>query len=413
MGIIADENAAFAPPVTFSKQIKTAKKLVRELQSEKCDLIICLSHSGVEKEKTGNWAGEDANLASKVSGIDVIISGHTHTKLDKPLIVNGVPIVQAGEYGKYVGKLDLALNNGTATATGYELIAVDDRILGDRKVQELIDDQKKNVTETILKSLDLTYAGKVAENDFSVECNEGGDYENSNLGPLVADAIHSYINTHTKSGTDVSMVAVGVVRDNVLPGIQSAPDIFRIMSMGSGSDNIPGYPLAKLYVTGKELKSIMEILLVSAKSTPGNYCYYSGLKAEYDPGKGLLKKITKIQIVNSDGALRDVDFSKKNKELFSITANSYMLQFIGIIKKMSFGLINVVPKDASGQLVKDIKTSIIDMDEGKTGIQEGKEWLAIMEYVKAMKDLNNNGIPDIDPAYKSPEKNLIPISAGK
>ncbi len=112
MGQVADENAAFAKPVTFAKQIKTAKKLVKELQSENCDIIICLSHSGVSKGKSGEWTGEDVKLAEKVKGINVIISGHTHTKLEKPIIVNGIPIVQAGEHGQYVGKLTVTVNSG-------------------------------------------------------------------------------------------------------------------------------------------------------------------------------------------------------------------------------------------------------------------------------------------------------------
>jgi 5'-nucleotidase len=76
-----------------------------------------------------------------------------------------------------------------------------------------------------------------------------------------------------------------------------------------------------------------------------------------------------------------------------------MLKFIGIIKKKSFGLINVVPKDADGNKVTDMKTAIIDMDSSKAGVQEGKEWLALIEYLMQMKDTNGNGIPDIDKKY--------------
>jgi 5'-nucleotidase len=237
-----------------------------------------------------------------------------------------------------------------------------------------------------------------------------GDIEGSNLGPMVADAIYSYVNNHVKSGTDISMVAVGVIRDKIVPGFQTAPDIFRVMSMGSGNDNVPGYPLARLYVTGKELKSILEILQVSYKSTPANYCYYSGLRVELNPDKGLLKKITKIEIIHPDGSIKEVNFSKKNKELYSITANSYMLEFIGIIKKMSYGLINVVPKDAAGNIVSDMKTAVMDIDNNKDGIQEGKEWLALVEYLSSMKDTNGNGIPDIDNKYRVPVKSIFPVN---
>jgi 5'-nucleotidase len=81
-----------------------------------------------------------------------------------------------------------------------------------------------------------------------------------------------------------------------------------------------------------------------------------------------------------------------------------MLEFIGIIKKMSFGLIKVLPKDASGNPVTDMKRAVIDMDEDQPGVQEGKEWLALLEYIRSMKDIDNNQIPDIDRKYSVPVK---------
>jgi 5'-nucleotidase len=407
MGVVADDNAALAPPVTFSKQIPAARKMVKELQNEKCDIIICLSHSGIEEDGKGGWEGEDVDLAGKVKGIDVIISGHTHTLLDKPLIVNGIPVVQAGEYGKNVGKLSLTLKNGIVTVDAYTLIPIDDNIAGDKVIQELIEDQKLIVNAEVLKPLGMNYELPVVESDFLLECNEMGDIKGSNLGPMVADAIYTYVNYHSDEGTDVSMVAVGVIRDRIVPGKQTAADIFRIMSMGSGNDLVPGYPLSRLYVTGKELKSILEILQVAYKSTPANFCYYSGIKVEFNPEKGMLKKIKKIEILNPDGKNMVVDFSKKNKTLYSITANSYMLEFIGIIKKMSFGLINVVPKDKMGNKVADMTNAVIDMDSKREGLQEGKEWLALMEFFSKMKDLNGNGIPEIDKKYSSPVRSFF------
>lgn len=395
LGKVADDNAAFAPPVTFSKQLAAARRLVKELESQECDLIICLSHSGVSKNEDGTWGGEDVDLAEKVKGIDVIISGHTHTRLDEPLIINGVPVVQTGEYGNSVGKLEITLNNRIVSVRGYELITIDDRIAGDSEINALIEAQKNEVTEKILKPIGMDYKEPVATSDFLLECNEQGDFISSNLGPFVADAIQNYVNNHVNTGTDISMVAVGVIRDRIVPGVQTAPDVFRIMSMGAGEDNIPGYPLARLYVTGKELKSVLEILQVAYKSTPANYCYYSGLRVEYDPSKGLLKKIEKIEIINPAGQTEMVDFSRKNNKLYSITANSYMLEFIGIIKKMSFGLINVVPKDINGNRVEDMKTAVIDIDEKTSGVQEGKEWLAIVELMRSMGG-------KIDEKYRKP-----------
>jgi 5'-nucleotidase / UDP-sugar diphosphatase len=399
-----------AAPITFKKRTTFAKKMVKELQNEKCDVVICISHSGLSKNKDGDWVGEDYELANNVKGIDVIISGHTHTKLDKPLIVNGIPIVQTGSYGMFVGKLSLTYSDKKISVDGYELIPVDDKISGDKIISQKIEKQKDLISSKLLKPLGMDYDKPVVESDFILECDEWGNIEGSNLGPMIADAIHFYVNSNINNGTDVSMVAAGMIRDIIVPGAQSVPDIFRVMSLGSGNDEVPGYPLSRLYVTGKELKSILEILQVAYKSSLDNYCYYSGIRVEYNPDKGLLRKIKRIDIVQSDGSLVNVDFSKKNKSLYSVTANSYMLDFFGILKKMSFGLINVVPKDINGQKVIDMKMAVIDFNKDKDGIQEGKEWLALIKFLSSMMDKNGNGIPDIDKKYSGPVKSFVKVN---
>jgi len=391
-----------AEPVTFSRQISFAKKMVKELTDEKCGFIICISHSGVLIDKNGRWAGADVELAEKVKGLNLIIGGHSHTMLNQPLIVNGIPIVQTGEYGKYVGRLALIYSGGDIKIDSYRLIPVDDEIIGDKNIYQLIEDQKLKISNEILAPLGLLYSKPVAETDFILEGNEVGNFMESNLGPVIADAMYYYVNKHNNGGTDVSLVAAGMIFDKILPGVQSAADLFRVVPMGSGKDKVPGYPLSRLYFTGRELKNILEILQVAYKSSPDNFCYYSGLRVLYDPEKGLLKKIKKIEIIHTGGKTVDVDFSKKNKSLYSITTDSYTIQFIGVIKKMSFGLINVVPKDAAGNRVTNMGNAVIDMDESTEGVQEGKEWLALIEFFSSMKDVNGNGIPDIESKYTRP-----------
>jgi 5'-nucleotidase / UDP-sugar diphosphatase len=411
LGKDAGNLAPKAAPVTFSKQAAAAKKMVRELKDENCGIIICLSHSGLVKEKNGAWGGEDVALARKVKGISLIVGGHSHTRLDQPLLVNGVPIVQTGEFGKFVGRLSLLYSDGKISIENYKLIPVDDKIVADEGINKLIEEQKEKISSIILEPLGLSYREAIAEAGFRIEGDAVENYVESNLGPLVADAIYYYVNSNNKRGTDVSIIAAGMLFDRILPGVQTAPDIFRITPLGSGNNDTPGYPLARLYLTGKELKNVLEILQVAYKSSPDNYCYYSGIRVEYNPDKRLLKKIKKIDIIHPDGQITNVDFAKKNNSLYSVTADSYMLEFIGIIKKMTFGLINVVPKDFSGSKVKDMKSAVIDMDENREGVQEGKEWLALIGFFRSMKDVNGNGIPDIDGKYSVPVKSFFPVTA--
>ncbi|MCD4769393.1 MAG: 5'-nucleotidase C-terminal domain-containing protein [Bacteroidales bacterium] len=409
MGADADDVAPFAPPVTFARQKKSAKKAVKQLKKEGCDVIICLSHSGVEKNKKGEWSGEDVKLAKKVKGLDLIISGHSHTVLNEPVIVKGIPIVQTGANGCNVGKLELIVASDGLTVESYTLIPVNDNVTGDKDIQARIDDQKRKISSGLFEPLGYDVESDLIRSGFELVCDEhGGDLESSNLGPLVVDAMHSYINTYSTVGTDISMVAAGVIRDRVPIGMLLVQDIFRIMSLGSGKDSIPGYPLARVYVTGIELKRIVEILLVAYKSSPSNFCYYAGIEVDFDPEKGLLRKIISISLVDSDGVLTPVDLNKKSDKLYSVSANAYMLEFIGIIKKTTFGLVNVTPKNANGLSIADMEKSVIDFDKNLAGVQEGKEWIALVEYLKVMKDTDGDDVADMDQFYLNPPLRIRP-----
>ncbi|MCF8223019.1 MAG: bifunctional metallophosphatase/5'-nucleotidase [Bacteroidales bacterium] len=409
MGSDADESAPYAAPVTFDKVTRSSRKIVKDLKNQGCDIIICLSHSGLETTGPDEWGGEDVKLAEKIDDIDIIISSHTHTRLEEPLLINNTLIVQTESYGHYVGRLEIVLSGGQAKLVDYKLIPVNDQVKGDPYVRAQILGQKSITSDKLFEVTGYRLDDKVVETVFELECDEYGGLSESNLGPLAADAVYEYVNEKSAAGADIGMVAAGVIRDGIKPGVQSVQDIFRVMSLGSGDDEVPGYPLARVYVNAKELKRIIEILLVAYKSSPSNYCYYSGLEVKYNPGKGLLRKIESISIKNEQGKLIPVDISRNNENLYSITANSYMLEFIGIIQKMTFGLIRVKPKDIKGIEIPDIKSAIIDFDTTGDSLQEGKEWIALVEYLMSMKDADNDGISDIEKRYAEPSLCLVPV----
>ena len=90
----------------------TAKKLK---ETENCDLVICLSHLGYKYEKFPNKVS-DLNLAKSTKNIDLIIGGHTHTFMNKPIVVknnadNDVLINQVGCFGLYLGRIDFSFDS--------------------------------------------------------------------------------------------------------------------------------------------------------------------------------------------------------------------------------------------------------------------------------------------------------------
>jgi 5'-nucleotidase / UDP-sugar diphosphatase len=335
-GLLGEDAADVAPaaaPLRFGQEVRTARRIVRELRNQNCDIIICLSHSGFYRNSDGTYSGEDIKLAEKVKGIDLIISGHSHTRVTEPLTIGETVVVQTGAYGSSVGRVEFRIDGQTPRFHSFNLIPVNDEIPGDRKVTVLIEERIAMVDRELLSDLGLSYREPLFEVPFLLHCNEEQGITNSNLGQLVAHAIHNYVNDYTPEGTDISLVARGVIRADIVPGIQSVPDIFRVMSLGSGYDGIPGYPLSRVYVTGRELKSITEILLTAWKSSPSNYIYYSGLEIWHDPDAGMLRKVDSLIITSNSGTRIPVDLSRGNPQLYSITANSYILEFVGIIKK--------------------------------------------------------------------------------
>ena len=412
LGKDADESAPYAPPVTFEKIIPAAKKLVKELKKEGCDVIICLSHSGISKDKNGMWAGEDVRLAQKVKGIDLIITGHTHVLLKEPVTVNGVPIVGVGDNGRYVGRLDLLAGSGGLKLVKYEAIPVDDRARAESAIQAEITDQQERINVSILNPLGMTYAMPVAVAPFRVAYEEYGDARGSNLGALVADAVYNYVNSEGP-GTDIAIVAAGVLRDPIEPGVQSVADIFRVMSLGSGTDNVPGYALSKMWVTGKELKNITEILLFTSASAPSNYPFFSHLRIEYDPEGRLFNKVRKIELTDGQGNVSAVNTSKDDPKLYSIVANSYIADNLGLVKKKTLGLIKVEPKDKTGKLVTEMDDFIMDFNPGQAGIQEGKEWIALVRYLQSFRPAGESSLPVIRDHYKDPPESLVPVISAR
>ena len=92
-------------PLEFRNPIEAVKSTVNKIKkNEKADMIVCVSHSGTWEDEEKS---EDENLAKSVPELDLIISGHTHTKLEKPIQHGDTYIVSAAEYGKYLGNLSM------------------------------------------------------------------------------------------------------------------------------------------------------------------------------------------------------------------------------------------------------------------------------------------------------------------
>ena len=123
----------FVPDLTFGIKDDQIQALVEELRGDrKVDLVVLLSHNGV---------AVDLKLATRVSGLDVILGGHTHDGLPAPIEVGRTLVVNSGSPGKFLSRLDLDVRGGRVVETRYRLIPVLARALPeDVPMARLIDE---------------------------------------------------------------------------------------------------------------------------------------------------------------------------------------------------------------------------------------------------------------------------------
>jgi 5'-nucleotidase len=133
--------------VTFSDAIETSKEMVKALrETEKVDVVIALSHGGLEKGKDGRYIdGEDVRLSKAVPGIDVVISGHSHRAEGRSSSTTARRGTDRKE-SRNLGELTITLDGGKLTVESYRLHPIDDTIVGDRAIVAKIEQLKKAVT---------------------------------------------------------------------------------------------------------------------------------------------------------------------------------------------------------------------------------------------------------------------------
>lgn len=421
MGKEAAEVAPFAKPVTFGDPVEEAKKMTALLRDrEKVDLVVCLSHGAMDIENISK--SEDVKLARAVPDIDIIISGHTHTPLPEPVIEGKTIIVQAWCYGLQVGIMDIIIRDGAPVIEKYRIQNVDDTLAGDAGIIAMINGFKNEINGAVLAPLGMVFETTLAHTDFDLNIEE----KESNLGNLVADASKWYVNRFVSdpkdpsSGIAVAFDSNGLIRDAVVKGKTgriAVSDMFSALPLGIGIDDSMGYPMLTTYLYAAELKKALEIL-TSINPIKG-YDYFlqiSGLKCTYNPRRMIFDRVTDIQIGSDEQGYGPLDYSGSNKKLYRVTANIYNATFLKIVGNFTMGILTIVPKDVNGTPIEDLTHALIDADPNRPGVQEVKQWVGLLEYVRSFKDANGDGIPDVPDKYRGSlgrivsEPSLCPVS---
>jgi len=405
MGKGAAEVAPFASPVKFEDPVAAAKRMVKKLrEGEKADIVVCLSHSGLSDNPEKS---EDEVLAREAPGIDIIISGHTHTKTDVRK-VNDTLVVQAWCYGRQLGVMDIDWDGGKVSLKDYRLIDINDSIGGDARITAMISGFEDRINEEVLAGEGFEFREIIARTPFKLEIVE----DECNLGNLIADSIRWYINKYDSDLDDpankveVGVISNGVIRDDIeigRTGDVAVCDVFRAIPLGIGFNDRAsmGYPLITFYIYPSEMKKALEILTSVYPLKGGDYyLQVSGVKFSYNPNRMIFDRVTEIWLGAEENGYSLLDYSKSNKRLIRVAADIYNATFLKVVGNFTWHFLDIVPKDRVGNPVDDLRSVRVDADKQAPGIQELKEYAGVLEYVRSFPDITGDGVPDIPEKYR-------------
>ena len=430
-GIFGKQSLDYAPEAKtkFKDPVKSAKSTVKKIKSENPDIIIAVSHSGTNENKEES---EDEILAREVPDIDVIISGHSHTFMTEPIKVGKTIIVSTGCYNSNIGKLSL---ERSSDGKKFELSSFDSLPLSGVEPDEETSKELKRfrnlVDEEFFKPYGYTWDQVLTTSDFDFENAEnlGVRQEETRLGNILSDSfIYAVKEAEAEQYVPItaSIINAGTIRGSFNKGDITAGDAYNSLSIGTGADGKPGYPLVSVYLTGKELRSLAEVDATVSDIMMEARLYISGLMYRVNPHRLFLNRVSEIYKVNNDGtefrdtlpyakgigrdsenpsrvwesedfkkiddSVRDVKNSSgieelESDKLYRIVGDLYACQMIGLVNEKSKGMLSITPKDKEGNEIEDFEKHIIKSPDGS----ELKEWYAVVRYMDSFGD---NGVPN-------------------
>ncbi len=320
-GLTTEDTKNIASPmsVTFSNYIETAKNEVEKLETAGINKIIAVNHLGYNSAPA---VGNDLLLAKNVDGIDVIVGGHSHTKVEPPTLVEkeGKPstvVVQAGEYAQNLGTVEVTFNeDGEVTDHVGELLPIEANrektVAPDTEAVEKLTPFKKEVDK-----LAETDTGAIAQKDLpnprlgddsnvSVRANE------TELGNLVTDAMLAK-SKEKESDIVIAMQNGGGIRKPIAKGPISNGQVISVLPFGNN-------PVV-VELSGKEIKEILEHSVKEAPGENGGFLHISGMKYYYDSKKDVGNRVVKMLLISEDGTETEID--PNGNQTYKITTNGF------------------------------------------------------------------------------------------
>lgn len=377
-GLTTEDTKDIASPVnvTFSDYKKAAEEAVQEFEDEGINKIIALTHIGYDSNPV---VGNDLLLA-EVDGIDVIVGGHSHTQLDKPVVVDKdesgeakdpTVIVQAFQYAEYLGTLDVHFDeDGVVVDHTGELLEVADKEADPEAVEVLqpyADEVDEIMTEETgaeaLKDLPNPRQDKPGED--SVRATETA------LGNLVTDAMLAKAKEKF-SDTEIALQNGGGIREAIPKGPITVGEVISVLPFGNNPVIVD--------LTVAELKQALEHSVSQEPAESGGFLHVAGMRYTYDSTKEVGSRIKSMEMKQGDD-YQPIDegktylittngFTAQGGDGFDVFAKAYADGRVKDIGEIDWEqLQDYMVEDLDGQVDPEIEDRITDL-KGEAPIKE-------------------------------------------
>lgn len=289
------------------------KREVAALEEQGVNKIILVTHIGL---------GMDMAVAAKVTGVDVIVGGHSHTAVSSiykeggdtkyPVKVddaegNPVYIVQAGDRDRYLGRLDLRFDQqGKVIRARGDLVLLSSFIPPDPQVQALVEGLAQPINE--LKNTPVAGEDDKPVVSAQLMSNKTCRSEECLIGNLISDAIRA------ETGADIVLQNGGGIRADIDEGEVTVGEVLTVLPFGN--------TIATLKLNGADILTSLEggVSRVNGKSGSGRFPQVSGLRYKYDVSKEPGARIVSVEVMNTDGGFDPLDSAK----MYSVATNNFM-----------------------------------------------------------------------------------------
>ena len=352
-------------------------------------IVIALSHGGTE-----DGQGEDYELAQNVTGIDLIISAHTHTTLQEAIRVNDTYIVSVGEYGKNLGVVELNRKDGSLVS--YNMIPIDETVEEDPAIAALVESFKAEVERDYLSKYGVSFDEVLVYNPYTFENLKElqATLHESTLGNVIADSYKWAAEQVIGEPVVMALTVNGAVRETIPTGNVTTSDAFNIASLGVGTEG----ELVSAFITGEELMAALEIDASVQPLMPSAQLYIGGVEYAINTNRMFFNKVNYAMIRNNDGTLEPIHPDR----LYRITTGMFAAQMLGNVETTSFGIIKISPRDENGvPIPTDELVNYVIKDENGVPL---KEWYALASYLQNMGG-------EMDSQYAQPDGRKVVYSS--